>query len=504
MDMYPLHHIAQWLDRTTMYRVVLYVLTGITVAAFVLSCAHIIPPLPVELMLSLLTIGAAALLMHALLARLTGAPANIESSFITAFILFLILTPAQSLAGLLTNAAIAASAMALKYLVVYRKRHLFNPAALALLITGALGYAGVEWWVGSRYLLPVVCIAALLVVAKIRRWEIFLTYICASTAITVIASFGSEMPLAVLTHHFLSWPTVFFAGIMLTEPLGLPSTRRLQYAFACIVAALSSIPWHIGSVYATPELALILGNLFTFVVDRPERFMLTFRERIAVGAGAFEYRFAAPHTSLHMAGQYLEWTLPHTTPDTRGIRRYFTIVSAPGTPELAFAVRHIDKQSSFKQALAALVPGAVMYATQRAGDFTVRKGTPHHVWIAGGIGITPFMSMMRDAAARSEHIPATLFNCNKTEGDILFRDELARAGDVGVTVVNVLVEKPTFADYELGFLTVDIIKKHVPDWAAATYYISGPPPMVNAYTKLLKDMKIPRARIITDYFPGLA
>jgi ferredoxin-NADP reductase len=69
----------------------------------------------------------------------------------------------------------------------------------------------------------------------------------------------------------------------------------------------------------------------------------------------------------------------------------------------------------------------------------------------------------------------------------------------------VLVEAPA-ADlaYEKGFLTADMLKRHVPDWQTATYYVSGPQGLVDAYSKLLRDMKIPRDRIVTDYFPGLA
>lgn len=505
MGMHPMRSIVLTLDRMTMYRVVLYALFAVIVMAFLLAAFDALPYGPFDMAISLVVMIAAALVAHGLCSRIAKAPANIESSFITAFILFLIITPAQSSKALLVSAAVTAAAISLKYVVVHRKRHLFNPAALALLLAGLFGYVGADWWVGSRYMLPIVLVAAVLVVTKVRRWELFLAYVVGSAAIVTLWFLDSSSPLDTLTRHFLSWPTIFFAGIMLTEPLGLPSTKRLQYVFAFFVAALSSVPFHIGSFYGTPELALVLGNLFTFIVDRPERLVLRFSHRTEIGPRSYEYHFAPPHPIAHRPGQYLEWTLPHAKPDLRSIRRYFTIVSEPQHETLSFAVRHVPKQSTFKEALERLQPGALMYATQRAGDFLLQTNSPHHVWIAGGIGITPFISMTRDLRARSERISATLFNCNKTEGDIIFSDELSHAGVAGVNVVNVLVEKPVASvDHELGFLTAEIIQKRVSQWKVATYYISGPPGLVDAYKKLLRGMGIPKRRIITDYFPGLA
>jgi ferredoxin-NADP reductase len=503
--MNPIRLFMRMLDRITMYRTVLYALSGMILGAFVLSAFGRLASSPIELLLSLVVIVTAAFIMHMLMVALTNAPGNVESSLITALILFLILTPAHSMRMLYVSAAISAGAILLKYLVVYRKRHIFNPAALALFIAGVTGLAGVDWWVGSRYLFPVVLVATLTVVMKVRRWEVFLLYIAASSAIVVFREFGTALPAEVLVRHFLSWPTIFFAGIMLTEPLGLPPTRSLQRFFVLVVALLGSVYFSIGPLSSTPELSLLVGNLFTFIAVRPERRVLSFHSRTRVGRDAYEYHFVSERPIAHAPGQYLEWTLPHAKPDARGIRRYFTIVSPPGAPLVSFAVRHVEDQSSFKHAHEDLAPGAASYVTHPAGDFMLRKDGSYPVWIAGGIGITPFMSMMRDAAAKGEHLSATLFNCNKNEADRLFSSELAEAGALGVSVIDVLVEAPA-ADlaYEKGFLTADMLKRHVPDWQTATYYVSGPQGLVDAYSKLLRDMKIPRDRIVTDYFPGLA
>lgn len=488
-----------------MYRVVLYVLTAIAVWAFALSLVGVLAIAPLSLVLSLLLIVGVVMLTHALCAAVTKAPANIESSYITAFILFLIITPPTSPRDAIAVAAIAALAILLKYAVVFRKRHLFNPAALAIFVAGLFGFIGAEWWVGSRYLLPVVVLGGAAIAMKTRREGMILAYIALSAAI-VSLWFANVAPIPeTLMRHFLSWPTIFFATVMLTEPLSLPATRRMQYAYAGIAAILGSIPFSFGVVHGTPELSLLAANLFTFFVDRPERSELLYVGRTEVGKDTFEYRFRTAHALHYTPGQYMEWTLPHEVPDTRGIRRYFTISAAPGTEYVSFAVRHLPTQSTWKKSLAALPAGSIMFATQRAGDFTLRPGALQHVWIAGGIGITPFMSMLRDARAHSASLHATLFYCNKTEGDIAFSDELAHAGEAGVSTVHVIAEKPTSGiECETGFVTREMIERRVSGWQAAVFYLSGPPGMVASYEKLLAEMGVPSNRIITDYFPGLA
>ncbi len=500
-----MNYVQRLIDATTMYKVIIYALLVIAFAALTLSIAGVLFFTPLALILSFVALIVGSLSTHYVAVAVTKAPGNVESSLITALILFLVLTPETSLLQLALLAFLGAAAVALKYLVRWRLRHIFNPVALIMFLAGLFGYFGAEWWVGSRYLLPVVLIAGLVVVAKTRRWPLFLSYVGLSALFAVIAFWNAGPITDTLVRHFISWPTIFFAAFMLTEPLGLPSTKRLQYLYAGIAALLSSVPFTLGPIYGTPELALLAANLMTFVVDKQERLRLTLVRKKEVGASTVEYTFTVPITQRFSPGQYFEWTLPHEKPDARGIRRYFTVSSAPGTNEVSFAVRHVDRQSTWKQALAALPVGGVLYAAQRAGDFMLRPSAPYHVWIAGGIGVTPFMSMIRAASGVQQRLPVTFFYCNKTETDIAFADEIAAASVLGLKTVQVLAEPGTSGlPHETGYITDVMLKKHVSEWATATYYISGPPGLVNSYTKLLKTMGVPARQIITDYFPGLA
>jgi len=499
--------IQKKLDTTTMYRVVMLSLGTLILYAFVLACLDVLSFNPFALLVSFFVITLAALCTQYLCAYVRRIPLNTESTLITAGILTLILAPSLALIDLLIISGIAVLSIVLKFVLIYGKRHIFNPAALALFAAGVLGYTGAEWWVSSRYMLPIVLICGVLITLKTQRIHIVLTYVVLSTAIVVMLAVTDNAVFDAFIIHFLSWPTLFFATVMLTEPLGIPSTRRLQYVYASIVATVGSIPFAIGPVYGTPELALLVGNVYTLIVDRPVRFILTFKERKEVGKNTYEYLFTASKNVVHTAGQYMEWTLPHAPVDTRGIRRYLTIVSkAERSPSVSFSVRHPQVESSWKRALSTLKLGDAMYATQKAGDFVLERHNTPYVWIAGGIGITPFISMIRTISGTDTNkIPATLFYCNKSFDDIAFKDEIEAAHEKGLKTVYMLDDTTGAGGlYESGFITPEIIKKHVSDWEQMTFYIAGPPMLIDSYESMLRKMGVKPSRIIIDYFPGLA
>lgn len=491
------------LDGFTMYTVVLYGLFFLLVTGAIFGALGFLFFSPIALCLSAAVISVSAIVTHHILAHISKAPASFESTLITALILSLILTPTTDITNLIIHACIASGAIVLKYTIAYRHRHICNPAALALVIAGVCGYIGVEWWIGSRYMVPFVLISGVAIVVKTRRFDLVSLYIVTSSALVIARSNGDI--LTALTQHFFSWPTIFFATVMLTEPLSLPGTKILKYIYVIIIGIVGSIPFSIGSLYGTPELALVLGNIFTFVAGFPVRAQLRFTKRIEVGNNIYEYHFQTPYPISHTAGQFFEWTLPHQNPDNRGIRRYLTISSAPHDSHISFAVKHVPKQSTWKQALEHMKPGDPMYVTQLSGDFSATDPKERSVWIAGGIGITPYMSMIRDAVQSKKHLNATLLYCNTSESDIAFADEIAQGGTHGLSVIHFLVERPrSLLVHEVGFITPIHIQSHVQDWQHATFYISGPPGMVASYEHMLLSMGVPSRKIITDYFPGLA
>lgn len=255
----------------------------------------------------------------------------------------------------------------------------------------------------------------------------------------------------------------------------------------------------------TPELALVIGNLFAYVVSSPTVLKLTLKSMVCETDQICHFVFL-PDKKLHFqAGQYLEWTLPFHKSDNRGNRRYFTIASAPSEQEIHLGVR-IDRKhlSAFKQQLLEMKLGDELVASHLAGEFTLPEDPAQKmVWIAGGIGITPFRSMIRELAQTKKKRDVYLFYCANTEQDFAYKNEFTeRCDQVGVCIKYVVGKPASTWTGMSGHLTREIIEKEVPDYLSRLFYFSGPPMMVENYVKLVKSMGVPKKQIKTDYFPG--
>jgi ferredoxin-NADP reductase len=159
--------------------------------------------------------------------------------------------------------------------------------------------------------------------------------------------------------------------------------------------------------------------------------------------------------------------------------------------------------STFKRALAALEPGAAVAATGPFGRFVYTQYDTPAVFIAGGIGVTPFRSMLVEWAAQQRGAAITLLYANRTP-DIAFRslfDQLARAHPAVSTVY--IVSQPT-ADWSgpVGRIDAAFIDQHVPDIMAPRFYAAGPQAMVKAMGEALGQLGVQRERIQQEIFPG--
>jgi ferredoxin-NADP reductase len=251
----------------------------------------------------------------------------------------------------------------------------------------------------------------------------------------------------------------------------------------------------------------VIGNLAFFRFTVQQKLFLQFVERRTIAERTYEFIFKKPLGFTFLAGQYLEWMLPHTAPDSRGVRRYFTIGSSPTEPDLRLALKVPETHSSYKEALMRLRPGDTLIASQLAGDFLLPDNhTERLAFVAGGIGVTPFRSHLAYLADARRPQNVVLFYCNNTQAEIAYRDEFMYfASIIPLQVVQVLAkEQVVGAQYEYGFLTADMIVRRTPDYRERTWYLSGPPGMVNAYDTLLREMGVKGNRIIKDFFPGLA
>jgi ferredoxin-NADP reductase len=504
-----------WLDhalgRVTMYRLLLMCLGALQVVAVALSLLGLVRPGDaLAMVVSAAVLGGVSFLTHRLFTLVFRVRAHTPSSVITAQLLFFLLTPSLTPVGIGALALAAFLAVASKYLLAIRRRHVFNPAAVgafsAALIGGAFGaFWYPVWWVGTPWLLPFVAIAGFLVLFRTRRMTIALTAIAvglvAGVAQYVINGASALDALSIVA---LSSPLVFFAAFMVSEPLTLPPRRWQQIAYAAFVALLAQVTFSFGPLYNSPELALLVGNLLAFLAGQRRGIDLDFVERRRLTPTIWEFDFRPIAPVSYRAGQYMELTVPHSKSDARGWRRVFSTASAPSRDGLLrFGMRLPEPGSSFKRTMLELEPGARVSATAVSGDF-VLPSDPRQplLLVAGGIGITPYISYLEQIADEPERRDVVVIYAVSSNDDLAYRERLERSGHR--VVVTSPSEPPGLPPSWTWLgpdrLTGEALLAAVPDAGRRNTYLSGPPAMVSALQRSLR--RAGARRIRTDVFVG--
>jgi ferredoxin-NADP reductase len=225
------------------------------------------------------------------------------------------------------------------------------------------------------------------------------------------------------------------------------------------------------------------------------------------GANTEDIELAPEHPFLYKPGQYVEMTLPHKGSDARGARRYFTLASSPTEDTLRLGVRYYENGSSFKSSLHN-PDSTFMSFGQVGGDFTLPKSKDAKLaFIAGGIGVTPFRSMVKYLADTNDARPAIMLYGERSIEDIAYREIFEEAqSKIGLVVRYVLGSMPQqlSSNEIVGMINRDLIAREIPDYASRTFYISGPQSMVKGVKKELRSMGVSRRNIKTDYFFGYA
>ena len=498
------------LNRITMYRLVLYYLIFLLAAAVLMSFAGILRYNPYALLFSTGFLIAACWATNTLFSKAFGVPANAESLYISALILALIITPITSLNDLWFLAWAAVWAMASKYIVALNGKHIFNPVAFAVALTYLTLNQSASWWVGSAAMLPFVLVGGLLVVRKLKRWDLVGSFFLGTLAVIFASAvFGGADLFAELGNVIVLSPLFFFAFIILTEPLTAPVSLGWRVVYGALVGFLFAPEIHLGSFYATPEIAILAGNVLSYLVNPRARLVLSLKNRIRIAPDIYDFVFAPRGRFAFAPGQYMEWTLGMHDPDTRGNRRYFTLASSPTEGNVRVGVRFYPEASTFKQAMLAMPKDSAIIASQLAGDFVLpRNPKQKTVFIAGGIGITPFRSMLKYLLDVHEPRPITVFYATHSPEEIVYTDVLERARrELGIPTIYTVTDVdhvPTSWQGYVGRITPEMIRLYVPDFRKSVFYISGPKSMVDSFQALLRELHVPESHIKTDFFPGFA
>ena len=177
----------------------------------------------------------------------------------------------------------------------------------------------------------------------------------------------------------------------------------------------------------------------------------------------------------------------------------FSVIGRPGGEQISIGTKMPAQPSSFKRTLMAIKPGQAVYATRIAGDFILpsNPATPL-VLIAGGIGVTPYISFLMAAAGKR---PVQLLYAVAFSQDMAYVGQL-RHYDVAVTVVSpdeAPLPDPSWRHITAPFITKDIVTDCISDEVLPQVYISGPPAMVNSTKRIIKGLGLPYK---TDHFAG--
>ena len=218
-----------------------------------------------------------------------------------------------------------------------------------------------------------------------------------------------------------------------------------------------------------------------------------------VADGTRAFRFERPPGFGFKAGQAIDLIVGDD-------RHAFSLVNAPHENELVIATRM--RESAYKRALGSLAPGAPAAIDGPFGSLTLHnKRSRAAVFVAGGIGITPFMSILREASRTRIDRPMALLYSNRRPEDAAFLDELqniARANPAFrlVATMTEAAKSSRRWEGETRFIDADLLKVAAADLPEPIYYLAGPPAMVDAAQRALDAAGVDSDDMRTEAFSG--
>ena len=478
------------LDGLTSYKLVLYFLIALLGWASIISFRGYLPFHWYDIVVSAALLVVVCRVSGEFYSRVLNIARSSDSDYITALILALIMSPAANNKGFAILAAAGFAAVSTKYLLTIGRRHIFNPAAAGAVISGFIFHQYASWWVGTASLVWLVLVGGLLIMRKMHRFWMIAVFALVY-GFFLHQQFDGSRPLHTVWLAATGTAVMFFAFVMLTEPLTTPDRWRNYLFYSGLVGLL----YGFIKLKLSPEQALLIGNGLAFMLEPWQRLELKLESVKQEAAGLYSYAFSHKGAFAYQAGQYMEWTLPTRQTDSRGNRRYLTLSSSPSENQLAFTVRMPQKASRFKQTLSKLKPGDKILASHLAGSFILPADESKKLaFIGGGVGVTPFRSIAKYLVDAKQKRDASLLYCANSPDEFAFKEIFGQASAHGLAAHYINTSQTP--------ISPKLIAEAMPDYKERMFYVSGPYGFVKAVRQALISLNVSPGSIKSDYFPG--
>jgi len=230
------------------------------------------------------------------------------------------------------------------------------------------------------------------------------------------------------------------------------------------------------------------------------KYETTIQQIIPRTSGVTSYRFPKQQGLDYKAGQFFVVTIKQ---GDRELTKHFSFSSSPTEPDyIEFTKKFTDHE--FSMALKTCKVGDWARIDAPYGKLTFEGEYPKIALLSGGIGITPFMSIIKNASDKKFESQITLFYGNRTENDIVFKKELEELAQKNLKLKLVFVVTEASPQWKgtTGIITAELVKEQLPDYKENMFYTCGPPGMVSAMEKLIESIGLPKEKIKKELFAG--
>lgn len=227
-------------------------------------------------------------------------------------------------------------------------------------------------------------------------------------------------------------------------------------------------------------------------------------------------KYQIPSLFEYTAGQYAYFNLDNVVGNNKGLTRHFTISSSPTENFIMLSTRIRDSQ--YKHRLSTLEVGDKVNVSRPEGEFVLPEDySKSLIFLSGGIGVTPFRSMISYATDKQLPLKIIMFDSNKNQQNILFKKEFDNWATLNenLKIIYTISEEDSNENSvlcgtekwngEIGRIDKELILRHVDTntLGNSTFYVCGPPDMLKSMQSLLeKDFEIPKGRIRIEEFTG--